>query len=106
MWSRELAQSLGDRGPVVIAMNPGSFLGTKMVKQAFGVTGGDIRKGAEIPCRASLAEEYAAASGQNLDNDAGLFASPHPEALDTVGKVQPGLFVITLRLQESAASFR
>ncbi|NER50161.1 MAG: SDR family NAD(P)-dependent oxidoreductase [Symploca sp. SIO1A3] len=82
MWSRSLALSLKEQGPVIIAVNPGSLLGTKMVKQAFRVAGGDIRIGAEILSRAALADEFAASSGQYFDNDSGEFASPHPDALD------------------------
>ena len=82
MWSRHLALSLKDDGPAIIAVNPGSLLGSKMVKQAFGVAGGDIRIGAEILRRAALDDEFAAASGQYFDNDSGQFASPHPHALD------------------------
>ncbi len=83
MWSRSLALSLEDHGPVIIAVNPGSMLGSKMVKEAFGVAGGDIRIGAEILCRAALADEFATASGKYFDNDSGQFASPHPDALDS-----------------------
>ena len=82
-WSRTLALSLGDRGPIVVAINPGSMLGSKMVRQAFGVAGGDIRIGAEILCRAALSDEFAAASGQYFDNDSGRFASPHADAIDS-----------------------
>ena len=83
MWSRNLALSLKSNGPTVIAVNPGSMLGSKMVKEAFGVAGGDIRIGAEILCRAALSDEFAAASGQYFDNDQGRFVSPHPDALDS-----------------------
>ncbi|MEM9193043.1 MAG: SDR family NAD(P)-dependent oxidoreductase [Myxococcota bacterium] len=82
MWSRHLAQSLGDRGPVVIAVNPGSLLGTKMVKEAFGRAGKDIQIGADILCRLSFDEEFNTASGQYFDNDAGRLGPPHPDALD------------------------
>jgi NAD(P)-dependent dehydrogenase (short-subunit alcohol dehydrogenase family) len=82
MWSRSLALSLDDHGPAIIAVNPGSMLGSKMVKDAFGVDGGDIRIGADILRRAALSDEFAAASGQYFDNDSGQFASPHPDALD------------------------
>ena len=82
MWSRSMALSLGDDGPAIVAVNPGSMLGTKMVKQGFGVAGGDIRKGADILVRAALAEEFATASGQYFDNDSSRFESPHPDALD------------------------
>jgi NAD(P)-dependent dehydrogenase (short-subunit alcohol dehydrogenase family) len=82
MWSRSMALSLEDEGPAIVAVNPGSMLGSKMVKQAFGVEGGDLRIGAEIVCRAALSDEFAAASGRYFDNDSGVFASPHPDALD------------------------
>ncbi len=80
-WSRLLAQSLG-KGPAVIAVNPGSLLGSKMVKEGFGVDGGDIRIGAEILKRAALADEFASASGRYFDNDKRAFGPPHPDALD------------------------
>ena len=88
MWSRSLALSLKDSGPAIIAVNPGSLLGSKMVKQAFGVAGSDIRIGAEILCRASLSDEFAEASGRYFDNDAGRFAAPHPDALDPAKSLQ------------------
>lgn len=83
MWSRSMALSLKDNGPVIIAVNPGSMLGSKMVKEAFGVAGGDIRIGADILCRAALAGEFQTASGQYFDNDSGRFAAPHSDALDS-----------------------
>ena len=82
MWSRSMALALGPDGPAVIAVNPGSLLGSKMVKEAFGMAGGDIRIGAEILTRAALDDEFASASGQYFDNDAGRFAPPHRDALD------------------------
>lgn len=82
MWSRELATSLGAEGPEIVAVNPGSFLGSKMVKEAYGREGKDLQIGAQILTRAALDDEFAAASGQYFDNDAGRFTSPHPDALD------------------------
>lgn len=83
MWSRALALSLGEEGPAVIAVNPRSLLGSKMVKEAFGMDGGDLRIGADILCRAALSEEFASASGMYFDNDTGMFASPHPDGLNS-----------------------
>jgi len=82
MWSRRLAQTACEEAPAFIAVNPGSLLGSKMVKEAFGVPGGDIRIGAEILIRAALSDEFATASGEYFDNDSGQFASPHRDALD------------------------
>ena len=82
MWTRAIASSLGERGPSLIAVNPGSMLGTKMVKEAFGTAGRDIRVGAEILRRIALSDEFAAASGRYYDNDSGRFAPPHPDARD------------------------
>lgn len=82
MWSRQLADSLGDEGPAIIAVNPGSMLGSKMVKQAYGIEGKEVSIGADIVTRAALSEEFASASGQYFDNDSGRFASPHLDALD------------------------
>ncbi len=88
MWSRSMALSLTEDEPAIIAVNPGSMLGTKMVKDAFGVDGGDTRIGAEILTRAVLADEFSAASGQYFDNDSGRFAVPHPDALDAQKSAQ------------------
>lgn len=82
MWSRAMALSLGEGGPLVVAVNPGSLLGTKMVKEGFGTAGKDIRIGADIICRAALSDEFKDASGQYFDNDSGRFAAPHPDAVD------------------------
>ncbi len=82
IWSRTMALSLGENGPTIIAVNPRSMLGSKMVKDAFGVAGGDLRIGAKILCRLSLEDEFAAASGQYFDNDIGQFTAAHPDARD------------------------
>lgn len=84
MWSRSLATKLGDHGPAIIAVNPGSFLGSKMVKEAYGANGKALSIGAEILTRAALDDDFASASGQYFDNDKGHFASPHPDALDPI----------------------
>lgn len=82
MWSRHLSDSLAGQGPAIIAVNPGSFLGSKMVQEAYGSEGKDITIGADILTRAALDEEFAAASGKYFDNDTGRFASPHSDAIN------------------------
>ena len=84
MWSRSMALALKDNGPAIIAVNPRSMLGSKMVKQAYGVAGGDLRIGAKILVRASLSDEFATASGQYFDNDIGQFTHPHPDARNPI----------------------
>ena len=81
MWSRHMAQTLPN-GPVVIALNPASFLGTKMVKEAYGSQGKDIGIGADIMARLALEAEFAGESGQYYDNDRGRISPPHVDALD------------------------
>lgn len=84
MWSRDMALSLGDTGPAIIAVNPGSMLGSKMVKQAYGANGADLRIGAEILSKTALSENFADASGKYFDNDIGQFSRPHPDAMDSL----------------------
>ncbi|AOW14877.1 oxidoreductase [Hydrogenophaga crassostreae] len=85
MWTNQMALTLKDKGlpgPMVVSVNPGSLLATKMVKEGFGVAGNDIAIGADILTRAATSAEFAQVSGQYFDNDAGRFAPPHPDALD------------------------
>ncbi|RJG51176.1 SDR family NAD(P)-dependent oxidoreductase [Motilimonas pumila] len=77
MWNYEL--SLQPGSPVMIAVNPASMLGSKMVKQAYGVAGGDISIGATILARAATEDEFASATGRYFDNDIGRFAEPHSD---------------------------
>lgn len=85
MWSRHLAEELGADGadgPAIIAVNPGSLLATKMVKEGFGVAGSDPTIGVDVLTAAAVGEDFASASGAYFDNDARRFADPHPDALD------------------------
>lgn len=82
MWSRDMALSLKDKGPIIVAVNPKSLLGSKMVKEAYGIAGGDLSIGADILERAALSDEFADASGLYFDNDAGCFNTPHSDALN------------------------
>jgi NAD(P)-dependent dehydrogenase (short-subunit alcohol dehydrogenase family) len=82
MWSFHLAQLLTDSGPIIVAVNPGSLLASKMVKDAYGVAGSDLGIGADILYRAALSDEFANASGRYFDNDQGQFSQPHRDALD------------------------
>ena len=81
IWTREMAAALPD-GPMVVAVNPGSLLASKMVKDGFGIAGNDLSIGADILCDAALGERFAEKSGAYFGNDAGRFAEPNSAALD------------------------
>ena len=81
IWTRGLAQSHPD-GPVFVAVNPGSLLASKMVKEGFGVAGNDLNVGADILIDAALGDRFRAVSGIYFDNDSGAFANPHQAAMD------------------------
>lgn len=85
MWTQAMAERLPD-GPVVVAVNPGSLLASKMVKDGFGVAGNDLGIGVDILVRAATAAEFADRSGAYFDNDSGRFALPQADAQDG-GKV-------------------
>lgn len=80
MWSRDMARKRAVQGPAIISVNPASMLASKMVKDAYGVDGGDLRIGADILVRAAFSDEFADASGKYYDNDRGAFAPPEPGA--------------------------
>lgn len=81
IWTRELAKELPD-GPAIIAVNPGSLLASKMVKEGFGVAGNDLSIGADILREAALGASFANASGKYFDNDSQRFTQPHVAATD------------------------
>ncbi|MEO1516363.1 MAG: SDR family NAD(P)-dependent oxidoreductase [Bacteroidota bacterium] len=81
MWSFHLA----DQQPnaTVIALNPGSLLNTKMVREAFGRHWSSADKGAEIICTLATLESYADKSKTYFDNDQGSFGRAHSDAYDS-----------------------
>lgn len=83
MWSFYLAKEL--REFTVIAVNPGSLLNTKMVKEAFGNHWASADKGADILCDLAVSERYQGLSGKYFDNDRGNFGNAHPDAYDEDG---------------------
>lgn len=82
MWSFYLAKTLKNNPPMIVAINPASLLGSKMLKDAYGIAGKDLMIGANILYRAALLKEFSDATGKYFDNDLGEFASPHSDALD------------------------
>ncbi|MEM9669421.1 MAG: SDR family NAD(P)-dependent oxidoreductase [Pseudomonadota bacterium] len=82
MWTYSLAQENDGNGPIMVSVNPASLLGSKMVKEAYGMDGGDLGIGADILFRAALSDEFADASGRYYDNDRKAFGDPHPDVFD------------------------
>jgi len=83
MWSLEMAKDLAGSGPSIIPVNPASFLGSKMVKEAYGHAGHDLGIGADILVRLAVSDELAGVTGKYFDNDQKRFAEPHPDALNS-----------------------
>lgn len=81
MCSQVMTKTIDENKTVFVSVNPGSLLGTKMVKESFGIEGKDINIGADILVRLAVQVEALAVSGKYFDNDRGQFASPHPDAL-------------------------
>ena len=81
IWSSELAKSIPN-GPVVVSINPGSLLATKMVREGFGIEGKDVNIGADILVKAALDDCFAGATGKYFDNDIGQFVLPNLAAFD------------------------
>ena len=82
MWTRAMANRIGEDLPLHVAVNPGSLLASKMVQEGFGIAGNDISIGANILIKAALSDEFNDAAGKYFDNDAGRFGDPHPDAMN------------------------
>jgi len=78
MWSFHLANKLD--GIVVIPVNPGSLLNTRMVKEAFGKFWSPADKGGDILYDLAVSEKYNDMTGKYFDNDRGGFGQAHPDA--------------------------
>lgn len=85
MWSFWLASQHSDL--LVIAVNPGSLLNTKMAIEAYGQHWSSASKGSDILYDLTVSEEYENKSGQYFDNDMGQFNQAHADAYDTL-KIQ------------------
>lgn len=84
MWSHTLAEKLAQKGSgiTIIAVNPGSLLASKMVKEGFGLAGNDLSIGSKILKRMALEPQVDDHSGEYFDNDSGQFAPAHPDVMN------------------------
>ena len=84
MWSFNLAKELEEA--VVIAVNPGSLLDTRMAQEGYGQTWAPAEKGSNILVDLALNSKYDHDSGKYFDNDKGevkgYFAPAHADAYD------------------------
>ncbi len=80
LWSFYLAEHNPE--VVTIALNPGSLLNTKMVKEAYGRFWSPADKGADIIIDLATNVSYNNNSGQYFDNDNGGFGKAHLDAYD------------------------
>lgn len=84
MWSFDLAKNNKDIS--VIAVNPGSLLNTRMVKEAYGQHWSPAEKGGDILYDLAVSNEYQDVTGKYFDNDKGdpkgKFANAHADAYD------------------------
>lgn len=82
MWTMFLGKRHKESGPKMVSVNPKSLLGSKMVKTAYGIAGGDLKLGAKIFVEAALSPRFANVTGEYFDNDHETFAAPHAYAND------------------------
>jgi len=80
MWSFAMANVHPDI--TFVAVNPGSLLNTKMVREAYGKHWSPADKGADILVDLATTEEHSTMSGKYFDNDNGAYGRAHPDAYD------------------------
>ncbi len=80
MWSFYLAKQKPNIS--VLALNPGSLLNTRMVREAFGQSWSSPDKGASIIFDLAVSDFYEKMSGLYFDNDRGNFGKAHKDAYD------------------------
>lgn len=78
MWSFDLAEK--EKDVIVIPVNPGSLLNTKMVREAFGRHYAEVDKGSDILQELAMGETHKRMSGKYFDNDLGGYGQAHPDA--------------------------
>ena len=88
MWTRFFAEKYAATGPLFVSVNPKSLLGSKMVKEAYGVAGGDLAIGAKIFVEAALSDRFANVKGEYFDNDNNQFAPAHPFGENSANREQ------------------
>ncbi|CAM4323719.1 SDR family NAD(P)-dependent oxidoreductase [Zobellia roscoffensis] len=79
MWSFDLAAK--EPNVLVVAVNPGSLLNTKMAHEAYGQHWSPAEKGVDILYGLSMTDKAKTAS--YFDNDKGGYSQAHPDAYNS-----------------------
>lgn len=82
IWTNQLAKSL-IKTQSIIAVNPGSLLASKMVKDGFGIEGKDLSIGANILVDCALEPKFQQIKALYFDNDIGEFGEPDRSLFDS-----------------------
>lgn len=87
-WSHYLSQQQQQKEQHItfVAVNPASLIGTKMVREGYGVAGKSLSIGADILTQAAVGSKFngARVNGKYFNNDIGRFDDPHPDATNLV----------------------
>lgn len=88
IWTQAMARAQPE-GPAFIAVNPGSLLASKMVREGLGMRGRSLGIGATLLCEAVLDARFEGKSGAYFDNDKNAFVTPNvaaktPEQIEAV----------------------
>lgn len=85
MWNYALSQQNPDH--LMVSVNPASMLGSKMVREGWGVAGKDLSIGATILQQLATSKKYGdigRVSGRYFDNDSGRFQPPDSDGTNMV----------------------
>ncbi|MGD1822082.1 MAG: SDR family NAD(P)-dependent oxidoreductase [Pleomorphochaeta sp.] len=83
MWTFELAKKYGNGLNTFLAVNPGSLLASKLVKDAYGIEGSSLQIGANILYEAALSKKFNTSNGRYYDNDSKCFNNAYIDAYDS-----------------------
>ncbi|MCB4797721.1 SDR family NAD(P)-dependent oxidoreductase [Neotamlana laminarinivorans] len=82
MWSFIFAKQ--HQNITTIAVNPGSLLNTKMVKEAYGQHWSPAEKGVAILFELATSKTHQNESGKYFDNDKGMYAKAYPDVYNLI----------------------
>ena len=97
MFTFDLAEELEGEDIAVNCLHPGSLLDTKMVRETFGYTLGDVRSGADAVVYLATSEEVEGVTGKYFDQR--RKARAHEQAYD--GGARKNLRQLSEKLTES-----